>query len=62
MAGGTLSVVAGALPSGLTLPATFTGPGDIVGGTPAAAGGATFTVQGTGDQGQPLVRPARTRP
>ena len=58
-AGGTLSIVAGALPAGLSLPATFTGPGDIVSGTPAQAGtGNTynFTVQGTGDQGQPLYQ------
>ena len=56
-AGGTLSVVSGALPTGLTLPATFTGSGDIVGGTPSQlTGGASFTVQGTGDQGQPLYQ------
>jgi len=55
--GGTLSVVSGALPTGLTLPATFTGSGDIVGGTPSQlTGGASFTVQGTGDQGQPLYQ------
>ena len=56
-ADGTLSVVSGALPAGLTLPATFTGSGDIVGGTPSQlTGGASFTVQGTGDQGQPLYQ------
>ena len=56
-AGGTLSVVSGALPPGLTLPATFTGSGDTVGGTPSQlTGGASFTVQGTGDQGQPLYQ------
>jgi large repetitive protein len=58
-AGGTLSIVSGALPAGLTLPATFTGSGDTVGGTPTEAaitGGATFIVRGTGDQGQPLYR------
>ncbi len=56
-AGGTLSVVSGALPTGLTLPATFTGSGDIVGGTPGQlTGGSSFTVQGTGDQGQPLYQ------
>src|SRR6516162_7225789 len=56
-AGGALSVVSGALPPGLTLPATFTGSGDIVGGTPSRlTGGASFTVQGTGDQGQPLYQ------
>src|SRR5215469_133629 len=56
-AGGTLSVVSGALPPGLVLPATFSGSGDIVGGTPTDPGvqpGRNFTVQGTGDQGQPL--------
>ena len=56
-AGSALTVVSGSLPSGLSLPATFTGSGDIIGGTAAAPGiepGSTFTVQGTGDQGQPL--------
>ena len=58
-AGGTLSVVSGTLPPGLVLPATFTGSGDIVGGTPTDPGvqpGRNFTVQGTGDQGQPLYQ------
>lgn len=56
-AGGTLSVVSGALPPGLALPTTFTGSGDIVGGAPGQlTGGASFTVQGTGDQGQPLYQ------
>jgi hypothetical protein len=55
--GGTLSVVSGALPPGLTLPATFTGSGDIVNGTPSQlTGGQSFTVQGTGDRGQPLYQ------
>ena len=35
-AGGTLSVVAGALPAGLALPAIFTGAGDIADGTSTA--------------------------
>ena len=56
-AGGSLSVVSGALPPGLTLPATFTGSGDTISGTPSQlTGGASFTVQGTGDQGQPLYQ------
>jgi len=58
-AGGTLSVVSGSLPPGLALPATFTGSGAIVGGTPTDPGiepGRNFTVQGTGDQGQPLYQ------
>jgi hypothetical protein len=58
-AGGTLRVVSGSLPPGLTLPATFAGSGDIIGGTPANPGvepAYTFTVQGTGDQGQPLYQ------
>jgi hypothetical protein len=58
-AGGSLSVVSGSLPPGLTLPATFTGAGDIVGGTatdPGVEPGRNFTVQGTGDQGQPLYQ------
>jgi large repetitive protein len=55
-AGGSLSVVSGALPAGLSLPATFTGSGDTVSGTPTTVGGSSFTVQGTGDQGQPLYQ------
>jgi large repetitive protein len=60
-AGGTLSIVTGALPAGLSLPATFGASGDVVGGTVTQPLGAyntyTFTVQGTGDQGQPLYQP-----
>ena len=58
-AGGALSVVSGSLPPGLSLPATFTGSGATIGGTPTDPGvepGRTFTVQGTGDQGQPLYQ------
>src|SRR6516165_5340703 len=58
-AGGTLTVVSGSLPPGLSLPGTFTGSSDIVGGTPTDPGvepGRNFTVQGTGDQGQPLYQ------
>jgi hypothetical protein len=58
-AGGTLSVVSGSLPAGLSLPAAFTGSGDTISGTPGNPGvepGSTFTVQGTGDQGQPLYQ------
>jgi large repetitive protein len=55
-AGGNLSVVSGALPPGLTLPATFTGSGDTIGGTPTGQAADEFTVQGTGDQGQPLYQ------
>jgi large repetitive protein len=58
-AGGTLSVVAGALPPGLTLPATFGPSGAVIGGTPTQQGiepTYTFTVQGTGDHGQPLYQ------
>jgi hypothetical protein len=58
-AGGTLSIVSGSLPPGLTLPATFGPSGAIVGGTatdPGIQPGRNFTVQGTGDQGQPLYQ------
>ena len=63
-AGGTLSIVAGALPAGLTLPATFGASGDTVGGTVTQPLGESntynFTVQGTGDQGQPLYQAYRS--
>jgi hypothetical protein len=57
-AGGSLSVISGSLPPGLTLPATFTGSQDTVSGSATRQGvtGYTFTVQGTGDQGQPLYQ------
>jgi hypothetical protein len=59
-AGGTLSIVTGALPPGLSLPATFGASGDIIGGTVTQPLGSyntyNFTVQGTGDQGQPLYQ------
>jgi large repetitive protein len=58
-AGGTLSVVAGALPPGLSLPATFGPSGPVIGGTATQPGiepTYSFTVQGTGDQGQPLYQ------
>jgi hypothetical protein len=58
-AGGTLSLVAGKLPPGMSLPASFTGSADVVSGSPTVAGvaaGNGFTVKGTGDQGQPLYQ------
>ena len=55
-AGGTLSVIAGALPPGLSLAASFGAAGDVVSGTATGQGTFTFTVRGTGDQGQPLYQ------
>jgi hypothetical protein len=58
-AGGTLSIIAGSVPPGLSLPAAFGPSGDTVTGTPTDPGvqpGRNFTVQGTGDQGQPLYQ------
>ena len=58
-AGGTLSVITGSLPPGLILPATFTGSGDTISGTVTQQNEGNsydFTVQGTGDQGQPLFQ------
>jgi large repetitive protein len=55
-AGGTLSIVSGALPAGLFLAPTFGPSGDSVTGSPSAQTASTFTVQGTGDQGQPLYQ------
>ena len=50
-------------PAGLSLPATFGPSGDVVGGTHPAQHrqrGYNFTVQGTGDQGQPLYQTYRS--
>jgi hypothetical protein len=55
--GGTLSLFAGSLPAGLSLPATFTGSGTTISGTPAAPGTSSFTVKGTDTQTQPLYQP-----
>jgi hypothetical protein len=55
--GGTLSIATGALPAGLSLPATFTGSGTTISGTPAAPGNSSFTVTGTDTQTQPLYQP-----
>jgi hypothetical protein len=57
-AGGTVSVT-GSLPPGLSLPSTFGPSGALISGSPTQAGtGNTygFTVQGTGDLGQPLYQ------
>jgi large repetitive protein len=58
-AGGTLSIVPGGLPPELSLPANFGPSGAIISGTPGQPGSYAsfaFTVQGTGDQGQPLYQ------
>ena len=58
-AGGTLRIAAGPSPPGLTLPATFGPSGAVIGGTSTQQGiepTYTFTVQGTGDHGQPLYQ------
>ena len=58
--GGTLSIATGALPAGLSLPATFTGSSTTISGTPAAPGiepTSGFTVKGTDTQAQPLYQP-----
>jgi hypothetical protein len=57
--GGTLGIAAGALPAGLSLPASFTGSGATISGTPAAPGvepTSSFTVKGTDTQTQPLFQ------
>jgi hypothetical protein len=58
--GGTLSLLTGSLPAGLSLPATFSGSSATISGTPAAPGvepTSSFTVKGTDTQGQPLFMP-----
>jgi hypothetical protein len=62
-AGGTLSIVSGALPPGLALPATFTGSGDTIGGTPPEqATNVTddFTVQDPATRASRCTRPTRS--
>jgi hypothetical protein len=55
-AGGTLAVISGALPPGLSLPASFGSSGNVISGSATATGSYNFTVQGTGDHGQPLYQ------
>jgi len=52
--GGTFSIVAGSLPPGLSMPASYGASGTIVAGTPTQQGTFPFTVKGTDQQGQPL--------
>jgi len=57
--GGTLSLFAGSLPAGLSLPGTFTGSSATISGTPAAPGAeptSGFTVKGADTQTQPLFQ------
>jgi hypothetical protein len=52
--GGTFAIVAGSLPPGLSMPASYGASGTIVAGTPTRQGTFPFTVKGTDQQGQPL--------
>lgn len=52
--GGRFSVVAGALPPGLSMPRRYGTAGTIVSGTPSRRGESTFTVHGVDQEGQPL--------
>jgi large repetitive protein len=52
--GGTFAIVAGSLPPGLVMPASYGASGTIVGGTPTQQGTFPFTVKGTDQEGQPL--------
>jgi hypothetical protein len=51
---GTFSIVAGSLPPGLSMPASYGASGTIVAGTPTQQGTFPFTVAGADQQGQPL--------
>jgi hypothetical protein len=57
--GGTFAIVAGGLPPGLSMPASYGASGTIVAGTPTQHGTFTFTVKGTDQQGQPLQQTYR---
>jgi hypothetical protein len=60
-AGGTFAITAGALPPGLTMPATYGASGTIVGGTPTQLGRFTFTVTGVDQEGMMLRQTYRIK-
>ena len=62
-AGGALSVVSGSLPAGLSLPATFTGSGDTVSGTPgtrASSPAPPSPCKAPATRASPCTRPTRS--
>ena len=53
----TFTITKGAVPPGLSMPATYGAAGTIVGGTPTAAGSFTFTIKVTDSAGNQASKP-----
>jgi hypothetical protein len=57
--GGTFSIIAGSLPPGLSMPASYGASGTIVAGNPTQQGTFNFTVKGTDQRGQTMQQAYR---
>jgi hypothetical protein len=59
--GGTFSIIAGSLPPGLSMPASYGASGTIVAGNPTQQGRFNFTVKGTDQEGQTMQQAYRIK-